>query len=93
MNRLGFYLSLLCGAAVIIFSSRFIRSPFFNWFGIHPLKLVFYFLMVVFVIGFIGFFGVFDWKGALRSIFTLGFSLFLWIFLAYIIFVGNLSDS
>ncbi|MDF1511943.1 hypothetical protein PZE06_28230, partial [Robertmurraya sp. DFI.2.37] len=57
---------------------------------IHPLQLLFYFTLIVLIIGIIGFTGVNNWSSAFRSIFTVSFSLVLTAFLAYIIFVGQL---
>lgn len=90
-NRWSFYLSFVCVVGMILLSTNSMNDHFFEWFGIHPLELLFYFCLVVFLLGLIGFSGVKDWKGALRSIFTVGFTLVITTFLAYIIFVGHLG--
>jgi len=58
----------------------------------HPslLSLNFYVAIVVFLVGIIGFFGVHNWKSALRSVLTIILSAVLIIVTGLIIFVGNL---
>jgi hypothetical protein len=91
-NRFSFYLSFVSIGFVILLSLNSINDRFMNWFGIHPLEILFYFCVAVFLLGIVGFSGAKNWKGALRSIFTVGFTLVMVIFLGYIIFVGNLAN-
>lgn len=54
------------------------------------LSLSFYIAIVVFFVGIVGFFGVHNWKSALRSVVTIIVSTILIVFTGLIIFVGNL---
>ncbi|MCQ9285162.1 hypothetical protein NQ129_25685 [Priestia aryabhattai] len=58
----------------------------------HPslLSLNFYIAIVVFFVGIIGFFGVHNWKSALRSVATIIVSAVLIVFNGLTILVGNL---
>ncbi|MFE8699569.1 hypothetical protein ACFYKX_02910 [Cytobacillus sp. FJAT-54145] len=92
LNRWSFFLSFVCAALVIILSTNYFKQRILHWTGVHPLEIVFYLSLTVLLFGVAGFSGVYNWKAAVRSIFTVGFSLLLSIFLAYILFVGNLMD-
>jgi hypothetical protein len=92
LNTWSFFMVLLSGGLIFVLSSNIFASCFIHWVGIHPLKMIFYFTILVFFIGIIGFSGVTDWKGALRSVITVGLSAFIILFLAYIIFVGHLTE-
>lgn len=91
MNRWSFYLSFISLVFVLVVSTNTINDLIMKWVGIHPLEILFYFTLIVLLLGVIGFSGVDSWKSVLRSIFTVGFTLVLAVFLAYIIYVGNLS--
>ncbi|WP_077213397.1 hypothetical protein [Bacillus dakarensis] len=91
INRLSFYMSWVCGVFVIILSFHSISYRIIMWIGIHPLEIALYFALTVLLLGIIGFSGIYNWKAALRSIFTVGFTLVLIVFLAYILFVGDMS--
>ncbi|MGG0719335.1 hypothetical protein ABE096_17295 [Robertmurraya massiliosenegalensis] len=91
-NRWSFYLSFISIGFVLVVSSNSMKERIINWSGIHPLQILFYFTILVLVLGIIGFTGVNSWSSALRSIFTVGFTLVLTVFLAYIIFVGQLLE-
>jgi hypothetical protein len=92
LNTWSFFMVLLSGGLIFVLSSNIFASYFIHWVGIHPLKMIFYFTIMVFFIGIIGFSGVTDWKGALRSVITVGLAAFIILFLAYIIFVGHLTE-
>lgn len=89
-NRFSFYLTFYSLGFILLASSNSLKERILRWIGIHPLQLLFYFTIIVLIIGIIGFTGVNNWSSAFRSIFTVGFSLVLTAFLAYIIFVGQL---
>jgi hypothetical protein len=91
-NRWSFYLSFLCIAQCLLFSFNSIKDRFLMWIGIHPFEFLFYFTLGVFFFGMFGFAGITNWKSALRSIFTVGFTLVLTVFLTYIIYVGHLVE-
>lgn len=91
-NRSSFYFSFLYIAFLFLIALNSVQEIIFNWTGIHPFKVLFYITIIMILCAGIGFFGVHDWKSAFRSIFTVGFSLMMLFFLAYIIFVGNISD-
>ncbi|KRD87785.1 hypothetical protein ASE51_26620 [Bacillus sp. Root147] len=59
---------------------------------VHPslLSLNFYVAIVIFLVGIIGFFGIHNWKSAVRSVLTIILSTVLIIMTGWIIFVGNL---
>lgn len=54
------------------------------------LSLNFYIAIVIFLVGIIGFFGIHNWKSAVRSVLTIILSAVLIIVTGWIIFVGNL---
>lgn len=58
--------------------------------AIHPLQLLLYFTLTIFILGLLGFAGVENWKGMARSVVTIILTLGLSIILAIIIFVGRL---
>lgn len=91
-NRWSFYFSFICMALCLFFSFKSIKDRFLMWVGIHPLDFLLYFTIIVLLAGMIGFLGINNWKSAIRSIFTVGFSLVLTVFLAYIKFVGHLVE-
>lgn len=91
INRISFYLTFIYMVLVLLFSSHAINERVKEWLGIHPLEVLFYLTLLILLLGIIGFSGIQDWKSALRSIFTVGFILVMSVFLAYIIFVGNLA--
>ncbi|WP_019155703.1 hypothetical protein [Robertmurraya massiliosenegalensis] len=91
-NRWSFYLSFISIGFVFLASSNSMKERIIKWFGIHPLQILFYFTILVLVFGIIGFSAVNNWSSALRSIFTVGFTLVLTVFLAYIIYVGQLLE-
>lgn len=68
-----------------------IQDLILKWTHIHPLKLLFYLTLILLLFGIIGFLGIRDWKSAFRSIFTVGFSLVIFFFLTYILYVGNID--
>jgi hypothetical protein len=92
LNRWSFYLSFICIVSIILMSTNTVKDRFLRWFGIHPLELLFYFSLLVFILGIVGFIGAKDWRGVIRSVFTVGFTLVITVFLAYIIFVGHLAE-
>lgn len=92
LNSWSLFLALLSGGLVIVLSSNFFTSHFIQWLGVHPLKMVYYFTMIVLLIGILGFSGVNDWKAALRSVLAVGLAAVILVFLAYIIYVGNLVE-
>ncbi|MEC0666271.1 hypothetical protein P8864_10260 [Priestia flexa] len=79
INLWSFVFSLLCVCLTFIAFA-------------HPslLSLNFYVAIVVFLVGIIGFFGIHNWKSALRSVLTIIFSALLIIVTGWIILVGNL---
>ncbi|MCY9025059.1 hypothetical protein MOF32_19285 [Priestia megaterium] len=79
INLWSFVFSLLCVCLAFITFA-------------HPslLSLNFYVAIVVFLVGIIGFFGVHNWKSAVRSVLTIILSAVLIIVTGWIIFVGNL---
>ena len=79
INLWSFVFSLLCVCLTFITFDH----PFL-------LSLNFYVAIVVFLVGIIGFFGVHNWKSALRSVLTIILSAVLIIVTGLIIFVGNL---
>lgn len=91
-NRWSFYLLFFYVAAMLLMAPKNVRDLLSKWFGIHPMEFLFYGNLVILLFGLIGFFGLKDWKSALRSIFTVGFSLVVTVFLIYILYVGNLAD-
>jgi hypothetical protein len=58
--------------------------------GTHPFVLLLYVTLLTFVIGLTGMAGMGDWKGMARSFSTIILTLGLSVFLAIIIFFGNL---
>ncbi|MDZ5471597.1 hypothetical protein SM124_07530 [Bacillus sp. 31A1R] len=86
-NISSFYLSIICFLLIMLVSTTSIKTRIIKWFDIHPLEILFYTSIGIFVSGLIGFTGVNNWASVLRGIFTLGFSLTTVVFLAYIIFV------
>lgn len=92
LNTWSFFMVLLSGGLVFVLSTNILTSYFIQWVGVHPLKMIYYFTMIVFFIGIIGFSGVTNWKGAIRSVITVGLAAFIIVFLAYIIYVGNLPE-
>lgn len=89
-NRSSFYLSFIYIGFLFLIALNSVQDFVFDWTGVHPFKALFYVTIGIIICGVIGFFGVRDWKSAFRSIFTVGFSLMMLVFLAYIIFVGNI---
>ncbi|QSX23611.1 hypothetical protein [Priestia megaterium] len=79
INLWSFVFSLLCVCLTFITFA-------------HPLllSLNFYVAIVIFLVGIIGFFGINNWKSAVRSILTIILSAVLIIVTGWIIFVGNL---
>lgn len=92
LNTWSFFMVLLSGGLIFVLSTNIFTSYFIQWVGIHPLKIIFYFTMIVFFVGIIGFSGVTDWKGAIRSVITVGLAAIIILFLAYIIYVGHLPE-
>jgi hypothetical protein len=92
LNTWSFFMVLLSVGLILVLSTNIFTSYFIHWVGIHPLKMIFYFTILVFFIGIIGFSGVSDWKGAVRSVLTVGLAAFIILFLAYIIYVGHLPE-
>lgn len=90
-NRSSFYVSFIYIGFLFLVALNSVQNFIYKWTGVHPFIALFYFTLIILFCGFIGFFGVRDWKSALRSIFTVGFSLVMLFFLAYIIFVGDIS--
>ncbi|MDQ0156655.1 hypothetical protein [Robertmurraya andreesenii] len=91
-NRWSFYLLFMYLGFVLLLASNSIRTLILKWIGIHPLKILFYFNLIILLLGIIGFTGIEDWKAVLRSVFTVGLTMVLTLFLVYILFVGNLRD-
>jgi len=79
INLWSFVFSLLCVCLTFITFA-------------HPslLRLNFYIAIVIFLVGIIGFFGIHNWKSAVRSVLTIILSTVLIIMTGWIIFVGNL---
>lgn len=92
LNTWSFFMVLFSSGLILVFSTNIFTSYFIHWLGIHPLKMIYYFTIFIFFFGIIGFSGVTDWKGAVRSIITVGLAAFIILFLAYIIFVGQLPE-
>lgn len=91
-NRWSFYLLCFYVAIMLLMASKNVRDLLAASFGIHPLEILFYGNLVILLCSIIGFYGLKDWKSALRSIFTVGLSLVITVFLIYILYVGNLAD-
>jgi len=79
INLWSFIFSLLCVCLTFITFA-------------HPslLSLNFYVAIVIFLVGIKGFFGIHNWKSAVRSVLTIILSAILIIVTGFIIFVGNL---
>lgn len=92
LNVWSFYSSIICFLLVLFVSTTSIKKRVINLIGIHPLEILFYLSIIIFITGLIGFSAVYNWKAAIRGIFTVSFSLVITVFLAYIIFVGRLME-
>ncbi|RAS71668.1 hypothetical protein A4R27_25950 [Priestia endophytica] len=79
INLWSFIFSMLC---VFLFFLSFSHPSLLN--------LTFYIAIVVFLVGMIGFFGIHNWKAAVRSILTVVLSITLIIIIGLILFVGHL---
>ena len=87
-NLWSFILSIIC---ILLFFIVSLSGPIdYSIMGTHPLKLVLYITLTVFILGILGFSGIQDWKGLMRSITTVIITLGLSVFLAIVIFFGSL---
>ncbi|MFC5734004.1 hypothetical protein [Cytobacillus gottheilii] len=59
-------------------------------FGLHPLYLLFFITIFTFILSLIGFLGIQNWKGAVRSIVSVVLTLGLAAILIFILFIGSL---
>lgn len=87
VNVWAFALSIVC-IFLLIFEKFW--KPVSSVLEIHPLHLIFYFTLIIFFLGQIGFAGAKDWKGFARSIMTIILTLGLLSFLTIVIFIGSL---
>ncbi|WP_071395096.1 hypothetical protein [Bacillus tuaregi] len=87
-NLGSFIFSIICILLFLIVS--FSNGIDHSFTGLHPLNMVIYFTLATLVFGVIGFSGVQDWKGVIRSIATVIITLGLSAFLMVIIFFGSL---
>lgn len=88
INYWAFLLSLMC---VLLFLIVSFSGPIdYSLLGIHPLYFVLYSTLLCFVLGILGFLGMQDWKGMMRSIATVMITLGLSAFLIVILFFGSL---
>lgn len=88
INLWSFTLSIICILLflVVTFSGLFDDSIL----GTHPLHLVLYMTLATCILGLIGVSGIEDWKGMIRSIATVIFTLGLSVFLAIVLLFGSL---
>ena len=87
-NLWSFILSIIC---ILLFFIVSLSGPIdYSIMGTHPLKLVLYITLTVFILGILGFSDIQDWKGLLRSITTVIITLGLSVFLAIVVFFGSL---
>ncbi len=94
INLWSFILSMVCFLLFFVFSSvLYLKEMIIIWTGIHPLILILYITLIVFLLGVIGIFGVSNGKTAIRSLITILLSLGLSIILAFIIFFGKLLNA
>lgn len=88
INLWSFILSIIC--ILLFFIVSFSGPIDYAVIGVHPLNLVFYSTLSTFVLGIVGFSGIQDWLGMMRSITTVIITLGLSAFLAFVLFFGSL---
>lgn len=90
INIWSFVFSIIC---ILLFFIYSISGPVdYLIMSTHPLKLLLFFTLINFYFGLIGFSGVKDWKGMVRSISTVLLTLGLSMFLTIVIFFGRLLN-
>ena len=85
INIYSFVFSIIC---IMLFFASFIFDSFIL--DVHPLQLLLYLTIITFFFGLIGFSGVEDWKGMMRSVVTVLLTLGLCGCLAFVLIVGGL---
>ena len=90
INIWSFMLSIICLSLFFIIS---LTGPInYSIMGTHPLNFVLYITLITLVLGVLGFSGIRDWKGAIRSIATVIITLGLSAFLIAVVFWGSLLN-
>ena len=88
INLLSFFLSIIC--ILLFFIVSFSGPIDYAIMGIHPLNLLLYSTLATFVLGIVGFSGIQNWRGMMRSVTTVIITLGLSAFLAFVLFFGSL---
>ncbi|MBT2694600.1 hypothetical protein [Bacillus sp. ISL-55] len=91
IKQLNFWSFIFSTILVLLFFIISFTGPLhYTILGIHPIVLLFYITLLTFITGLAGMAGMEDWKSMARSFSTIVLTLGLSVFLAIVIFFGNL---